>query len=200
MTSLDWMVIGAYLSGLVAFAALQTRRQRSLTDYYLARRRVPWWQSGMSTMATQLGAISFVSAPAFVALKPNGGLKWLCYEFGVPLGVLFVILWIIPRLHRGNYISIYEYLEERFDRGTRTLVSLLFQVGRGLATAVSVLAGGIILSTALPMSTASAILLIGGVTIVYDALGGMRVVLLTDVMQMIVIMVGIVICGATALE
>ncbi|MFQ5511611.1 MAG: sodium/solute symporter [Candidatus Krumholzibacteriia bacterium] len=200
MTNLDWTVIGVYLFGLVAFAAVQARRQRSLWDYYLAGRRVPWWQSGMSTMATQLGAISFVSAPAFVALKPNGGLKWLCYEFGVPLGILLVLIWIIPRLHRGNHISIYEYLEERFDAGTRSLVSLLFQLGRGLATAVSVLAGGLILSTALPLSTTSAILLIGVVTIVYDALGGMRVVLVSDVAQMLIIMLGIGVCGVTALK
>lgn len=200
MTSLDWIVIGAYLVGLVVFALFQTRHQHNLHDYYLAGRRTRWWQSGVSTMATQLGAISFVSAPAFVALKSDGGLKWLCYEFGVPLGILFVILWIIPRLHRGNYISIYEYLEERFDRGTRTLVSLLFQIGRGLATAVSVLAGGLILSTALPLSTTNAILVIGIVTVLYDALGGLRVVLLTDVLQMSIIVVGIGICGAVALE
>lgn len=200
MTSLDWAVIGVYLFGLVAFAAVQARRQRSLWDYYLAGRRVPWWQSGMSTMATQLGAISFVSAPAFVALKADGGLKWLCYEFGVPLGILLVIIWIIPWLHRGNHISIYEYLEQRFDTGTRSLVSLLFQLGRGLATAVSVLAGGLILSTALPLSTTSAILLIGSVTILYDAIGGMRVVLVSDVLQMGIILLGIGVCGATALK
>jgi SSS family transporter len=147
-----------------------------------------------------LGAISFVSAPAFVALKDGGGLKWLCYEFGVPLGILFVILWIIPKLHKNRYISIYEYLEERFDRNTRTLVSILFQLGRGLATAVSILAGGLIISTATPLSTNQAILLIGGATILYDTLGGMRAVLISDVFQMLIILVGVCICGATALS
>lgn len=200
MTNLDWVVIGVYFAGIVVFALVQARRQRSLWDYYLAGRRVPWWQSGMSTMATQLGAISFVSAPAFVAIKSDGGLKWLCYEFGVPLGILFVVFLIIPRLHSGNHISIYEYLEGRFDQGTRSLVSLLFQLGRGLATAVSVLAGGLILSTALPLSTTNAILLIGMVTIIYDALGGMRVVVVSDVVQMLIIVVGIGICGVTALK
>ena len=200
MTNLDWLVIGAYLAVIVVFALAQAKRQRHLDDYYLAGRRAPWWQAGVSTMATQLGAISFVSAPAFVALKADGGLKWLCYEFGVPLGVLLVLVWIIPRLHRGNYISIYEYLEQRFDSGTRALVSLLFQIGRGLATAVSVLAGGLILSTTLPLSTTSAILLVGTVTVLYDALGGMRVVLMSDALQMLIIMMGIAVCGATALK
>jgi SSS family transporter len=200
MGNLDWFVIGLYFLCIIVFALFQIRKQSSIGDYYLAGRNIKWWQSGFSTMATQLGAISFVSAPAFVALKEGGGLKWLCYEFGVPLGVLAVIIWIIPILHRDRYVSIYEYLEKRFDRGTRTLVSLLFQIGRGLATAVSILAGGLILSTATPLSTTSAIILIGAVTIIYDALGGMRAVIFSDVAQMLIICAGIVICGLTALS
>jgi SSS family solute:Na+ symporter len=175
------------------------RSQSNVTDYYLAGKRIRWWQSGLSTMATQLGAISFVSAPAFVALKEGGGIKWLAYEFGVPLGLILVIALIIPTLHRGNYISIYEYLEDRFDRHTRTFVSVLFQVGRGLATSVAVLAGGIILSSAVGISTSSAILLIGLTTLVYSAVGGIAVVILSDVLQMIIILVGLVLVGGSAL-
>lgn len=199
MSQLDWLVVAAYMGGLLVFAALQARRQRSLEDYYLGSRQVRWWQSGMSTMATQLGAISFVSAPAFVAAKEGGGLKWLCYEFGVPIGILIAMMWIVPELHRGRYISIYQLLEDRFDRGTRSLVSVFFQLGRGLATAVSVLAGGIILSTATPLTTSGAILLIGAVTVLYDVLGGLKVVVLSDVLQLAVIVIGIGICGGTAL-
>lgn len=200
MTSLDWLVIVLYLAAIIGFAIWRSRLQHDLNDYYLAGRRTPWWQSGTSTMATQLGAISFVSAPAFVAIKDGGGLKWLCYEFGVPLGILLVMVLIIPLLHRGNYISIYEYLEKRFDRSTRNLVSVLFQLGRGLATAVSVLAGGIILSTALPLTTVQAIIIIGVITVLYDTLGGIRVVILSDFLQMAIIMVGVLICGGWALS
>ncbi|MFQ5798390.1 MAG: sodium/solute symporter [Bacteroidota bacterium] len=199
MTLLDWFVIVLYLGGIIAFAVIRGRSQVNVQDYYLANRGIRWWESGASTMATQLGAISFVSAPAFVAIKEGGGLKWLAYEFGVPLGLLLVMMVILPILHRGNHISIYEYLEQRFDRGTRTLVSILFQLGRGLATAVSVLAGGIIISTALPVSTVEAIIIVGVVTVIYDALGGIRVVILSDFLQMIVIALGILICGGAAL-
>lgn len=171
-----------------------------MRDYYLAGRRIRWWQSGLSTMATQLGAISFVSAPAFVAIKEDGGLKWLCYEFGVPLGVLVALTIIVPRLHGGGFVSIYEFLEQRFDRGTRVTVAGLFQVGRGLATAVSLLAGGLILSTITPLSTTQAILVIGVVTIVYDVMGGLRVVVLSDVLQMAIIVAGILTCGGVALH
>ena len=111
MTILDWAVIAIYLAGMIALALMLGRRQRDRRDYYLAGRRTPWWHSGLSTMATQLSAISFVSAPAFVAMKRGGGMKWLCYEFGVPLGILFVLIWIIPKLHRGNHISIYRIIK-----------------------------------------------------------------------------------------
>ncbi len=171
-----------------------------MRDYYLAGHRIRWWQSGLSTMATQLGAISFVSAPAFVAIKDDGGLKWLCYEFGVPIGVLVALAVIVPRLHRGGFVSIYEFLEQRFDRGTRTAVALLFQLGRGLATAVSVLAGGLILSTVTPLSTNQAILMIGIITVLYDVMGGMRIVVMSDVAQMVIIVTGILICGGVALQ
>ena len=182
MNYLDWLIIFLYIAGIIAFAVYLSRSQSDTQDYYLAGRKIKWWQSGASTMATQLSAISFVSAPAFVALKAGGGLKWLSYEFAVPLALILVMAVILPVLHQNKYISIYEYLEQRFDSGTRTLVSVLFQLGRGLATAVAVLAGGIILSTAIGISIFYAILLIGLVTLLYDVLGGIRVVILSDLL------------------
>jgi sodium-dependent multivitamin transporter 6 len=196
----DWFVIIFYIVIIIGFAFYLTRKQFDIHHYYLAGKKIKWWQSGMSTMATQLGAISFVSAPAFVALKEDGGLKWLCYEFGVPLALILVMAIIIPILHTRNYISIYEYLEERFDSSTRLIVSILFQLGRGLATAVSVLAGGLILSTALSIPTSYAIILVGIATLIYDVLGGIKVVILSDVLQMMIIFAGIIICGGVALN
>jgi len=200
MNYLDWLVIFIYIIALIVLAWYINRGQRDTQDYYLAGRKIKWWQSGASTMATQLGAISFISAPAFVALKEGGGLKWLAYEFGVPLALILVMAVIIPVLHRHKYISIYEYLEQRYDSATRTMVSIFFQLGRGLATAVTVLAGGLILSTAFSISTINAIILIGAITIIYDVLGGMRVVILSDFVQMLIIVAGILICGGVALN
>ena len=200
MNFFDWLVIFAYMAAVVGLALYLTRNQKNTQDYYLAGKTIKWWQSGASTMATQLGAISFVSAPAFVAIKPGGGMKWLAYEFGVPLALIVVMLLIIPVLHQKNYISVYEYLEDRFDAGTRNLVSIFFQLGRGLATAVAVLAGGLILSTALSISVVQAILLVGVITVIYDVLGGIRVVILSDVLQMVIIIAGLIICGGIALN
>ncbi len=200
MNFLDWGVIALYLVFILGAGFLLGRSQSTIHDYYLGSRTVRWWQSGLSTMATQLGAVSFVSAPAFVVLKDGGGLKWLAYEFAVPLALILVMVVILPTFHRAGVISIYEYLEARFDAGTRTLVSLLFQVGRGLAIAVTLLAGGLVLSTALGISTSMAIITISLVTIVYDVLGGIRVVILSDVIQMFIILVGILVCGGVALS
>jgi len=197
---LDWGVIFFYVAVIIGAGFSFARTQKTIQDYYLGGRNVLWWQSGLSTMATQLGAISFVSAPAFVAVKEGGGLKWLAYEFGVPLALILVMAVLLPTFHRAGVISIYEYLESRFDEGTRTLVSLFFQIGRGLATAVAVLAGGLILSTAFGISTASAIIAVGVITILYDVLGGIRVVIFTDVIQMAIILVGILLCGGVALS
>ncbi|MHA2055827.1 MAG: sodium:solute symporter family transporter, partial [Candidatus Hodarchaeales archaeon] len=198
MNYLDWLVILVYIVLIIALAIYINRSQKDTEDYYLGGRKIKWWQSGASTMATQLGAISFISAPAFVAIKKGGGLKWLCYEFGVPLALILVMAIIIPTLHRHHYLSIYEYLEKRFDSGTRSLVSFLFQIGRGLATAVAVLAGGLILSTALSISTSTAIILVGLITVIYDAVGGIRMVILSDFLQMIIIIIGLIICGGVA--
>ncbi len=200
MNALDWGITLFYFVGLVLASAMMGRQQRNLRDYYLHDNRIKWWQSGISTMATQLGAISFVSAPAFVALADGGGLKWLCYELGVPIGLVIVAAFILPMIHRKRVMSIYEYLEKRFDGRVRLQVALLFLLGRALATAVSILAGGIIVSTAAGISTPAAIISVGTLTVLYAVLGGMRAVVLSDVLQMGIIFVGILVCGGTAVH
>jgi SSS family transporter len=200
MNVLDWGVVVAYFLGLLTTAVIIGRRQKNLRDFYLHDNKIRWWESGLSTMATQLGAISFVSAPAFVALADDGGLKWLCYELGVPVGLLIVMTLILPVLHKHRYLSIYEYLEKRFDRRVRLQIAILFQLGRALATAVSILAGGLIVSTALNIATQTAILAVGTLTILYAVIGGMRAVVLSDVVQMAVVFIGILICGGLAVH
>ena len=97
-----------------------------------------WLPLSLSTMATQLSAISFISAPAFVGLKNGGGLQWLTYEFGVPLAMAFLMVALIPTLYRSGVVSVYEYLEKRFDSSSRLLISFVFQISRSVATGVMV--------------------------------------------------------------
>jgi len=194
MNYLDWIVIGVYIVFLIALSTYLSRRQGNIEDYYLGGRTISWWAIGVSTMATQLGAISFISAPAFVALKPGGGLKWLGFEFAVPVAMIF----IIPVIYRTRVVSIYEYLEQRFDASTRSIVSTIFQISRALATGVGIYAIGIVLAAILNVPLVPTILFIGFVTIIYDVLGGIKAVIYTDVIQMFILTLGILICGFTA--
>lgn len=198
MGFLDWTVIVIYIIGLIALGRYLGRGQVHAEHYYLAGRAMPWWSISISTMATQLGIISFISAPAFVAMRPGGGLIWLGYEFGVPIAVIFIMACIIPTLHGAQTISIYEYLERRYDRGTRTLVSFVFQLGRALATGVSIYTAALLLEVVLGFPIWVTILIIGVVTLIYDVMGGMRAVIWSDVIQMGVLVFGILACGITA--
>ncbi len=198
MNYLDWIVIAIYIGILIALSAYLSRRQANIEDYYLGGRTIPWWAIGVSTMATQLGAISFISAPAFVALKPGGGLKWLGFEFAVPIAMVFIMIFLIPVIHRSGGISLYEYLEERYDASTRSIVSVIFQISRALATGVGIYAIGIVLSAILKVPLIPTILVIGFVTIIYDVLGGIKAVIYTDVVQMFVLSIGIIISGVAA--
>lgn len=136
MTSLDWLVIFSYLLGMIGLGFFLGKKHSSEEDYYVGGRKLPWWAIGISTMATQTSAISFISKPAFVALRPGGGLTWLQYELAVPLAMIAVLMFLAPLFRRLELVSVYEYLERRFSPSIRYLVSLLFLVSRGLAAGV----------------------------------------------------------------
>jgi len=145
-------------------------------------------------MATQLSAISFISAPAFVGLKMNGGLKWLTFEMAVPIAMLFVMLVVIPPLFRSGIVSIYEYAERRFDYSTRMILSLVFQINRALSTGVMVYAIAFILQAVLNLDFGVTILIISVITIIYSWQGGMKAVVWGDAIQMIILFVGLIVC------
>ena len=200
MTFLDWTIIVFYAGGLIILGWWLGLRQKTSEDYYLAGRKLHWLPIGFSTMATQLGAISFISAPAFVALRPGGGMKWLGYELGLPIAMVILMAFLFPIFHSLRIISVYGYLERRYDVRTRVVMSLVFQVSRGLATGVTVYAGAIVLSVVLQIPLWITILLIGAVAMVYELFGGIHVDILSDTIQMIVILVGIIIIGLVGLK
>ena len=194
MTLIDWIIVVAYLAAMVGLSVYLGRGQRDDDDYYLGGRNLPWWAVGVSTMATQTSAISFISIPAFVALKPGGGLTWLQYELALPLAIAFTMLVLLPFFRKLELVTVYEYLERRFDRRARLVISGIFLAGRGLGTGVGVYASAIVLSVCLGMPVWATILLIGIVTVVYDTLGGMKAVVYSDVIQMTVLVSGLVLC------
>ncbi len=169
-------------------------KHKNIADYYVGGRKLPWWAVGISTMATQTSAISFISIPAFVALKNGGGLTWLQYELGVPIAIIFVIAFLIPNFRKLKLISVYEYLEQRFNSNVRKLVCIVFLISRGIGTSVGVYAIAIILSVCMNLPLWITILIIGLVTVIYDTIGGMTAVVYSDVIQTVILIGGIGLC------
>ena len=201
MNTIDWTIIISYLAAMVAFSVYLGRNQESQEDYYVGGRDLPWWAIGISTMATQSSANSFLGIPAFVALKEGGGLTWLQYELAVPLAMIFVMVVLLPFFRKLELVSVYEYLELRFGRPTRLFLSGVFLISRALATGMGIYAAAIVLTVCLGIPIWSTILIIGVVTIIYDTIGGMAAVVYSDVIQMIVLVIGVALCiGFVAVE
>ncbi len=200
MNLFDWAIICMYLGGMILLSVYLGRGQREQADYYVGGRNIPWWATGISTMATQTSAISFISIPAFVALREGGGLTWLQYELAVPLSIIFVMVFLIPFFRRLKLISVYEYLEQRFGPGTRGLLAGVFLVSRGLASGVAVYASAIVLTVCLQTELWMMILVIGIITLIYDTIGGMKAVVYSDVLQMGILAAGVILCTAYALS
>lgn len=199
MTLPDWIVITLYLAGMVGISWWLSHGQHDESDYYVGGRKLPWWALSLSTMATQSSANSFLGIPAFVALAPGGGLTWLQYELALPFAMILLLLFLVPVFRGLHLISIYEYLEKRFDRGTRVLLSAVFLLSRGLATGVALYAAALVVQVCTGWPLAWSIVLMGGITVVYDTLGGMKAVVWSDVVQMVVLFAGIFVCGSIAL-
>lgn len=200
MNWLDWSIIIGYMLGLILLSIYLGKDQQNQEDYYVGGRNLPWWAVGLSTMATQLSAISFISIPAFVALKPGGGLSWLQYELAVPLSMVFIMIFFIPFFRKLKLISIYEYLEGRFNPAARVFLSAVFLISRGLGTGIGVFASAIVLSICLGIPLWATILLIGVITVIYDTIGGMSTVVYSDVIQMVVLVGGTFACVYYALQ
>ena len=194
MSFIDWTIIIVYLGLMVAFSVYLGKGQESQDDYYVGGRDLPWWAIGISTMATQSSANSFIGIPAFVALTEGGGLTWLQYELAVPLAMIFVMVFLLPFFRKLELVSVYEYLELRFGRPTRLFLSAIFLISRALATGMGIYAAALVLTVCLGIPEWSTILIIGVVTVIYDTIGGMAAVVYSDVIQMLVLLFGIVLC------
>ena len=179
---------------------LRFKRNAAGTDYFLGSRALGWFPLGMSTMATQLSAVSFVSAPAFVGLRSGGGMQWLTYEFGVPLAMIPLMALIGPMLRRSGVVSVYSFLERRFGRGSRLLLSALFIFSRAFGTGVQIYVIALVLASILMLPFWETIMALGGVTIVYSLKGGLKAIVYSEVAQMIIKVLGIFVIMFTALH
>ena len=198
MNYLDYIVVVFYILGFL-FLGRVFKDNKDSKDYFLGGKSFGWFPLSMSTIATQLSAISFISAPAFVGLKEGGGMMWLTYEFAVPIAMLFLMLFLIPPMYKSGIVSVYAYLEKRFSSSTRVLVSAVFQVSRAFGTAVMVYTVALILTSVMGIPMWQTIVIIGVVTLIYSYQGGMKAVVFGDMIQMFILFLGIIICLLTGL-
>ena len=193
MNWLDYSIIIIYIVFFLGMGFF-FKDNKDSSDYFLGGKSMGWFPLSLSTMATQLSAISFISAPAFVGLKLGGGMKWLTFEFAVPLAMIFIMIVIIPPLFRSGVVSIYEFVEKRFSTSTRLILSIVFQISRALGTGVMVYTIAIILQAVLDIDFVYTILIISVITIIYSWQGGMKAVVWGDAIQMIILFAGLIIC------
>lgn len=199
MNTLDYIIIAAYGIGMLSLGYI-FKEQKDGKDYFLGGKSFGWFSLGLSIMATQLSAISFVSAPAFVGIKPGGGMQWLTYEFAVPLAMIFLFVILVPPLYKAGVVSIYAYLEKRFDRSSRLLLSAVFLISRAFATGIMVYTISIILESVIGIPFLTSRAVIGIITLVYSLQGGMKAVVYGDMIQMIILFGGIILCLIYGLE
>jgi len=193
MNWLDYSIVFVYIAFFLGMGFF-FKENKDSKDYFLGGRSLGWFPLSLSTMATQLSAISFISAPAFVGLKLNGGMKWLTFEFAVPLAMIGIMLLVIPPLFRSGVISIYEFVEKRFSVSTRLILSVVFQISRALGTGVMVYTIALILQAVLNIDYVWTVLIIGVITVIYSFFGGMKAVVWGDAIQMILLFGGLLIC------
>ena len=190
MELLDWIVLSATLSFIVIFGAYKTRKNTSVQDYIKGGNDTKWWTIGLSVMATQASAITFLSTPGQAF---HSGMGFVQFYFGLPIAMVIICLVFIPIYHKLKVYTAYEYLEGRFDLKTRTLAAILFLIQRGLAAGITIFAPAIILSAVLGWDLVSLNIIIGILVIVYTVSGGTKAVNVTQKQQMVIIFFGMLV-------
>ncbi len=192
MSTLDWLVMTGTLAGIVIYGVYKTRQVDNVKSYLLGDRDLKWWTIGLSVMATQASAVTFLSTPGQAY---NDGLGFAQFYFGLPIAMVILCIFVLPIYYRLKVYTAYEYLEGRFDLRVRTLTALLFLLQRGLAAGITIYAPAIVLSTILEWSLSLTIGIIGVVVIFYTVVGGTKAVSVTQKQQMIVILLGMFAAG-----
>ncbi len=190
MSALDWFTLLATVIGIVAYGLWTTRRHHSPADYLRGGSDLKWGTIGLSVMATQASAITFLSTPG---QGYERGLAFVQNYLGLPIALIIISAVFVPIYYRLRVTTAYEFLGQRFDQKTRTLGAALFLVQRGLAAGITIYAPAIIVSTILKWPLSPTIILTGALVILYTVTGGTRTVSLTQKYQMLVILVGMTI-------
>ncbi|MFD0861799.1 sodium:solute symporter [Sungkyunkwania multivorans] len=187
MQQLDWIVLITTLTFIVGYGSWVTRKNRNIDDYIRGGSSAKWWTIGLSVMATQASAITFLSTTGQAF---TDGMGFVQFYFGLPIAMVVICLVFIPLYHKLKVFTAYEFLENRFDLKTRTLTAILFLIQRGLAAGITIFAPAIILSVVLEWPLVWLNIGIGLLVIIYTVTGGTKAVSVTQKQQMFVIFAG----------
>lgn len=187
MSGLDWIVLFVTLLTIVLYGTWKTRKNSTLEGYLKGNNTENWMTIGLSIMATQASAITFLSTPGQAY---EGGMGFIQFYFGLPLAMILISAFFLPIYYKLKVYTAYQYLEQRFDVRVRAFTAFLFLISRGLAAGITIYAPAIILSTLLDWNLQLTCLMIGGLVIIYTVSGGSRAVSLTQKWQMAIIMGG----------
>jgi len=186
----DWIILSMTLLFIVAYGTYVTRKNANVKDYIKGGNDSKWWTIGLSVMATQASAITFLSTPGQAF---HSGMGFVQFYFGLPIAMIIICVVFIPIYHKLNVYTAYEFLERRFDLKTRSLAAILFLIQRGLAAGITIFAPAIILSAVLDWDLLTLNIIIGFLVIIYTVSGGTKAVNVTQKQQMIIIFLGMLI-------
>jgi SSS family transporter len=187
MAVLDWIVLLTTLTFIVIYGSWKTKGSKNVKDFIKGGNEAKWWTIGLSVMATQASAITFLSTPGQAF---HSGMGFVQFYFGLPLAMIIICMVFIPIYHRLKVYTAYEYLETRFDLKTRSLAAILFLIQRGLAAGITIFAPAIILSAVLGWDLLTLNIIIGVLVIIYTVSGGTKAVSVTQKQQMGIIFIG----------
>jgi SSS family solute:Na+ symporter len=195
MNYLDWLVLAFTIIFIVSYGVWKTRKTNTVESYLKGDNSLKWWMIGVSIMATQASAVTFLSLPGQAI---QDGMRFLQFYFGLPIAMVFISVVMVPIYYRLKVYTAYEYLETRFDLKTRLLGAILFLLLRGLSVGITLFAPSLVLSTLLHWPLSLTTVLIGTLVIIYVVSGGTKAVSLTQRQQMAVIMSGMILAGIMA--
>lgn len=186
---IDWIVLFTVLVGIIAYGVWKTRNVNSVKSYLMGDRELSWWTIGLSVMATQASAITFLSTPGQAY---DDGMRFVQFYYGMPIAMIILVIFVLPIYYRLNVYTAYEYLEGRFDLKTRTLAAILFLFSRGMSAGFTIAAPSIVLANILGWDLQTMIIMTGAIVTFYTVFGGTTAVSVTQKQQMIVILLGLV--------
>ena len=185
--ALNWVIVVAYLLANLLLGWFMSRKISTAEDYYIGDRSAPWWAIGISVIATYVSALSFLGGPAWAY---GDGMAALAIHINYPLVIFIVVVFFLPFFYSSGVASIYDYLERRFGKKSRAIMSVLFLISQTITTASILTATAFVITFATGIEPKTAIIVMSTIVVGYTLMGGMNAVIWTDVLQGFILFIG----------